>query len=170
MTVLTAHERLANAIWREISNPHRIYSKSQIHQALYKNGVRRSMATLFGSTLIRRELENKAAAKGLALVIRDECMFVTTESYEILWRQTKSLKDAITRLESVGHVGRGNEILLAEADPASQYVGRTAITAGAIGAGLRRELEVNEGALAATFQAGRKAANEAFAKARARSL
>ena len=170
MTGFTASDRaLANAIWREIHNPRKIFTKSQVHQALYRNGVRRSMATLFGSTAVRRLLEDKAEAKGLALVIRDSCIFVTTESYEILWRQTKALKDAITRLESVGHVGRGNDILLGEADVASRYVGQTAITAGAIGAGLRRDYETHEALLAVTFKAGRDAANAAFSAARARA-
>ena len=165
-----AEERLANAIWREIMNPSRIYTKSQVHQALYKNGIRRSMSTLFGNTTIRRILESKAETKGLALIIERGCIFVTTEEWEILHKKVRNLRYLMTLAQSIGHEGTGIDILLASADPVSRNMGRQAIAAGVFGDGLRRELDAAEGAIALTFEAGRKAANAAFAKARARAL
>lgn len=170
MTALSTSERLANAIWREISNPARIFTKGQIQHALQGNGIYRSQATLFGNTVIRRILESKAASKNLALVIDRGCVFVTTEEWEILHKTVRQLRYAATFGESIGHEGRGIDKLLASADPISRAMGRLAITTGTNGALLRRELESAESALATTFEAGRAAANAHFAAARNRAL
>jgi hypothetical protein len=165
-----AEERLANAIWREIQNPRKIYTKSQVHQALYANGIRRSMPTLFGNTAIRRILESKAEKKGLALVIERGCIFVTTEEYEILHKTVRMLRYYATLGESIGHEGRGVNRLLMASDPVSRAMGALALTAGVNGAQIRRDLEAANAALALSFKEGRDAANAAFAKARARTL
>jgi hypothetical protein len=170
MTALTADERLANAIWRVVHKPSQIYSKSQIRTALAADGIYRSMTTLFGSTSIRRLLESKAAAKGLALVIDKGCVFVTTEEYEILHKQVRILRYLSTLAESVGHAGRGNDILMAAHDPVSQSMGQRAVAAGIFGADLRAALTVADAALATTFEAGRRAADAQFAARRARAI
>lgn len=168
MTTLSADERIANAIWRVIGNPARIYTKHQIREALIANGVTRSMYTLFNIG-VRRLLEDKAEAKGMALVIERGCVFVTTQEWEILHKTVKSLRYYATFGESIGHEGRGVNQLLASADPISRTMGRLAITAGVNGVAMRRELETAEEILAVTFEAGRDAANTAFARARARA-
>jgi len=167
---LSAPERLANAIWREISSPTRIHTKGEIQRSLQGNGIYRSQATLFGNTVIRRILESKAAAKGLALVIDRGCVFVTTEEWEILHRTVRQLRYHATHGESLAHDGRGIEALLTSTDPVSRNMARLAITAGVNATSLRRELEDAEAVLATTFEAGRAAAIEHFARCRERAL
>ena len=169
MTGMTADERLANAIWRVIFNPRKIYTKSQIQTALRADGISRTQNALF-NTGVRRLLEDKADKKGLAVIIQWGCCFTTTDEWQILHKKVGRLRYLMTLAQSIGHEGTGNEILLAAADPVTRNMGRQAVAAGVFGDGLRRELEAGERVLATTFKAGRKAANEAFAKARARSL
>jgi hypothetical protein len=164
-----ANEMLANAIWAEIRNPARIFTKSQVHQALFRNGIRRSMPTLFGNTDVRRLLEDKAEAKGMALVIERGCIFITTQEWQILHKKVTLLRYLMTLAQSVGHEGTGNDILMSSADPVSRNMGRQAIAAGVFGAALRRELNEANEVLATTFKEGRQAANEHFAKCRARA-
>jgi len=170
MTALTADERLANAIWRVIRKPSEINSKTQIRAALDADGIHRSMTTLFGNTHIRRLLESKAADKGLSLVIDRGCVFVTTEEWFILQKQVRTLRYVATLAESVGHEGRGNDVLMSAADPVSRNMGVQAVAAGVFGAALRAQLTAADAALATTFEAGRAAANAKFAARRAKAL
>lgn len=170
MTALSANERLANAIWREIRNPARIYSKNQIKAILEANGIVRSHSTLFNNLEIRRLLEDKAEAIGLGVVIARACIFVTTEEWEILHRTVRQLRYLMTLAQSVGHEGRGTGILLASIDPVSREMGRQAIAAGVYGAGLQHAMDAAEAAIATTFEAGRAAANATFIRRRARAI
>ena len=169
MTSLSATERVANAVWRVIHNPARIYTKGQIQKALMTVGITKSMYTLF-NTDVRRLLEDKAAQKGLAVVIDKGCVFVTSEEWQILHKTVRELRYHATHGESIGHVGRGIDKLMTSADPISQEMGKLAITAGVQGHLMRVELESAEAVLATTFEAGRRAADDHFAKARARAL
>jgi hypothetical protein len=128
------------------------------------------MATLFGSTSIRRLLEDKAAEKGWTLVIDYGCIFVTVEEYQILHKKIGLLRAWVTRGESLGHAGTGVEQLMASADPVSQGTGRLSALAGLQSHLIKTELESMEKSIALTFKDGRAAANAAFAAARGRAM
>jgi len=160
---------IANEVWVEIRDSRKIHSKREIRFAIHANtGIWRDDSVLF-NTDVRRLLEIKAAAKGMAVIIERNCCWVTSSEYYAMFKVAKNLRYQITHGESLANDGNGVNVLQASTNPLARHLATLASSAGAHAQWLRNELDAIDAVLATTFDAGRAAARADFAVRRARA-